>query len=99
MLNLKSDDIDSVFEAILSLQNVEECYKFFEDICTVKEIQDIAQRYQVALLLTENKNYCEITNETGASSATITRVNKCLKYGNDGYKMVIDRTKKDGWAN
>lgn len=95
MLHLKNDDIDHVFEAILSLKNIEECYQFFEDICTVKEIQDIAQRYQVALLLTENKNYCEITNKTGASSTTITRVNKCLKYGNDGYKMVIERTKKE----
>ncbi|MDD6276168.1 MAG: YerC/YecD family TrpR-related protein [Clostridia bacterium] len=95
MLHLKNDDIDNVFEAILSLKSVDECYCFFEDICTVKEIQDIAQRYQVALLLTQNKNYSEITNETGASSATITRVNKCLKYGNDGYKMVIERTKKD----
>lgn len=95
MINLKSDNVDSVFEAILSLQNVEECYKFFEDICTVKEIQDIAQRYEVAKLLTQKKNYNEITKETGASSATITRVNKCLMYGNDGYKIAIDRTKKD----
>lgn len=95
MINIKNNNVDSVFEAILSLKNIDECYKFFEDICTVKEIQDISQRYEVAKLLTQKKNYNEITKQTGASSATITRVNKCLMYGNDGYQLVIDRIKKD----
>ena len=94
-MNLRNENIDKVFEAILSLESIDECYRFFEDICTIKEIQDIAQRYEVARLLTDKKNYNEITKATGASSTTITRVNKCLMYGNDGYKMVIERTKKD----
>lgn len=92
---MKNSSVDDVFKAILSLEDLDECYKFFEDICTVKEIQDIAQRFQVALLLTEKKSYNEITKKTGASSATITRVNKCLMYGNDGYRTVIERFKKD----
>jgi TrpR-related protein YerC/YecD len=91
-MNIRNENIDKVFEAILSLKTVDECYRFFEDICTIKEIQDISQRYEVARLLTAKKNYNEITKATGASSTTITRVNKCLMYGNDGYKMVIDRT-------
>ncbi len=94
-MNLRNENIDKVFEAILSLENIDECYRFFEDICTIKEIQDIAQRYEVARLLTDKKNYNEITKATGASSTTITRVNKCLMYGNEGYKMVIERTCKD----
>lgn len=95
MFSMKNSSVDDVFKAILSLEDLDECYKFFEDICTVKEIQDIAQRFQVALLLTEKKSYNEITGKTGASSATITRVNKCLMYGNDGYRTVIERFKKD----
>ena len=91
-MNIRNENIDKVFEAILSLETVDECYRFFEDICTIKEIQDISQRYEVARLLTAKKNHNEITKATGASSTTITRVNKCLMYGNDGYKMVIDRT-------
>ena len=94
-MNIRNENIDKVFEAILSLENIDECYRFFEDICTIKEIQDIAQRYEVARHLTDKKNYNEITKATGASSTTITRVNKCLMYGNEGYKMVIERTKKD----
>ncbi len=94
-MNIRNENIDKVFEAILSLRDIDECYRFFEDICTIKEIQDIAQRYEVARLLTEKKNYNEITKTTGASSTTITRVNKCLMYGNDGYKMVMERTLKD----
>ena len=94
-MNIRNENIDKVFEAILSLENIDECYRFFEDICTIKEIQDIAQRYEVARFLTDKKNYNEITKATGASSTTITRVNKCLMYGNEGYKMVIERTKKD----
>lgn len=94
-MNIRNENIDKVFEAILSLETVDECYRFFEDICTIKEIQDISQRYEVARLLTAKKNYNEITKATGASSTTITRVNKCLMYGNDGYRMVIERTEKE----
>ena len=74
-MNIRNENIDKVFEAILSLETVDECYRFFEDICTIKEIQDISQRYEVARLLTAKKNYNEITKATGASSTTITRVN------------------------
>ncbi len=94
-MNIRNENVDKVFEAILSLENMDECYSFFEDICTIKEIQDMAQRYEVARLLTAKKSYNEITGATGASSTTITRVNKCLMYGNGGYKTAIERTIKD----
>ncbi len=77
--------------AVLNLENEEECYNFFEDICTIKEIQDMSQRLEVALMLSQNKSYVEISKETGASTATISRVNKCLNYGSNGYKAVIER--------
>ena len=82
--------IDRLFAAILQLQNAEECQKFFEDICTIKEVQDMAQRYRVALMLDEGKNYQEICRATGASTATICRVNKCLQYG-EGYRAVLKK--------
>ena len=85
---------DALFQAILSLETVDECYKFFEDACTIKEILDISQRYEVARLLSEKKNYQEISKETGASTATISRVAKCLSYGSDGYALVLDRIEK-----
>ena len=91
MDKLRSPATDALFEAILSLETVDECYKFFEDACTIKEILDISQRYEVARLLSEKKNYQEISKETGASTATISRVGKCLSYGSDGYKLVLDR--------
>ena len=75
---------------ILSLNNQEECYRFFEDICTVKEIQAISQRLQVVKLLVQNKTYHEIESETGASTATISRINRALNYGADGYKLVLE---------
>lgn len=87
----KREDIDELFEAILTLESVEDCYRFFEDICTVNEIHSIAQRLQVAKLLSEKKTYTEIEAETNASTATISRINKCLVYGADGYKRVLDR--------
>ena len=91
----KRQDIDELFEAILSLENEEDCYRFFEDICTINEIHAIAQRLQVAKLLSEKKTYTEIEAITNASTATISRINKCLVYGADGYKRVLERLKED----
>lgn len=88
---IKSKQVDDLFEAILLLDDMEECYRFFEDICTVKEIQSIAQRLEVAKLLTLNKTYNEIEKETGASTATISRINRSLNYGVDGYEIVLKR--------
>lgn len=87
----KRDDIDKLFQAILMLKDEEDCYRFFEDICTVNEIHAIAQRLEVAKLLNEKKTYSEIEELTGASTATISRINKCLVYGADGYKLVLAR--------
>ncbi len=91
---IKSQLTDELFEAILELRDVEECYKFFEDICTIKEIQAISQRLKVAQLLKEHKTYIEIEEQTHASTATISRVNKCLVYGADGYKLILERLKE-----
>ncbi len=91
---LKDPLVDKLFEAILLLENEEECYKFFEDICTVAEIKALAQRLEVAKLLREGKTYNEISMITGASTATISRVNRCLNYGADGYNTILDRLDK-----
>jgi TrpR-related protein YerC/YecD len=88
---LKSEQTDGFFEAILSLETMEECYRFFEDICTIKEIQAIAQRLEVAKQLKENKTYNEIEVATGASTATISRINRSLNYGADGYKLIFKK--------
>ena len=82
---------DQLFEAVLQLENVEECYQFFEDICTISEIRALAQRLEVARMLTERHTYDEIVHRTGASTATISRVKRCLYYGADGYKIVLAR--------
>lgn len=87
----KRDDIDELFRAILLLEDEEDCYRFFEDVCTVNEIHAIAQRLQVAKLLSEDKTYSEIEAVTKASTATISRINKCLVYGADGYKRILQR--------
>lgn len=79
----------ALYKAILTLQNADEVAAFFDDLCTIREIQDMSQRFEVALLLNRGKNYGEISAETGASSATISRVNRCLHYGKNGYKTVI----------
>ncbi len=92
MASLHSDDIDHLFAALLTLETVEECYRFFEDICTIRELQDISQRLAVARLLKAGKVYSEIAAATGASTATISRVNRCLNYGAGGYQMVLQRT-------
>ena len=79
----------ALYKAILTLQNADEVAAFFDDLCTIREIQDMSQRFEVALLLNRGKNYGEISAKTGASSATISRVNRCLHYGKNGYKTVI----------
>ena len=91
----KRDDIDELFDAVLTLKDREDCYRFFEDICTINEIHAIAQRLQVAKLLSEKKTYSEIEAITKASTATISRINKCLVYGADGYKRVLERLKNE----
>ncbi len=89
----KRADIDELFEAIMLLEDQEDCYRFFEDVCTINELHAIAQRLQVAKLLSEKKTYSEIEELTKASTATISRINKCLVYGSDGYKRVLERMK------
>ena len=83
--------VDQLFRAILTLKNVEECYTFFEDACTINELLSISQRFEVAGMLREKKTYLEISKHTGASTATISRVNRSLTYGNDGYELVLKR--------
>ena len=90
---LKDAHMDELFEGVLSLTSVEECYNFFEDLCTITELRAMAQRFQVANMLDDGQIYSDIVKETGASTATISRVNKCLIYGTDGYRMVLDRAK------
>lgn len=88
---LKSEPVDQLFEAILTLETKEECYSFFEDLCTVNELLSLSQRFEVASMLREKKTYLEIAEKTGASTATISRVNRSLTYGNDGYELVFER--------
>ncbi len=92
---MKSEETDHLFQAILCLQSVEECYRFFDDLCTFGEIQAMSQRLEVAKMLREGKTFSQISAETGVSSATITRVNKCLSYGSNGYQTVLDRCEKE----
>lgn len=88
---IRTESVDFLFDAILSLKDKEEAYIFFEDICTINEILSMAQRFEVAAMLREHRTYLEIAEKTGASTATISRVNRSLNYGNDGYDMVFDR--------
>ena len=88
---LRTEAVDHLFDAILSLQNKEECYTFFEDVCTVNELLSLSQRFEVAKMLRDQKTYLDIAEKTGASTATISRVNRSLNYGNDGYDMVFSR--------
>ena len=90
---LKSEDVTALFEAMLTLKSVDEFYMFFDDVCTIGEIRDIAQRFQVARLLDEGVTYTDIAESTNASTATISRVKKCLSYGADGYRLALDRLK------
>lgn len=89
---------DILFEAILSLETVEECYHFFEDLCTIKELDDMAKRMWGAMMLADSKVYTEITEATGLSTATISRINRCLKYGQDGYSSVIEKLREKNIA-
>lgn len=88
---IRDENTDKLFEAILLLNDIDECYSFFEDLCTVSEMKALAQRLEVAKMLKKGVTYTEIAEKTGASTATISRVNRCLNYGADGYKMVIER--------
>lgn len=91
---LKDKNLDDLFEAILSLQSLDECYDFFDDLCTILELKALSQRFQVAKMLSEHKVYSDIVNQTGASTATISRVNRSLNYGSDGYNIAFNRIKK-----
>lgn len=88
---LRTENVKDLFEAILTLQNVDECYAFFEDVCTVNELISLAQRFEVAGMLRKKHTYNDIAEKTGASTATISRINRSLSYGNDGYEMVFSR--------
>lgn len=90
---IKTEAVSHLLEAILTLENVEECFDFFEDLCTVNELLSLAQRFEVAKMLREHNTYLEVAEKTGASTATISRVNRSLNYGNDGYDMVFARIK------
>jgi TrpR-related protein YerC/YecD len=85
---------DALFDALLRLQDAEECRMFLEDLCTIKEVQNMAQRLDVAIMLDAGKNYQEITRETSVSTATISRVSRCLNYGSGGYRIALERLKK-----
>lgn len=91
---LETAEMDELLRAILSLNTVQEAYDFFEDLCTVNEMVAMKQRFEVAKMLREERTYQDIADETGASSATISRVNRSLNYGNDGYDMVLNRINK-----
>ena len=93
--NVHTEAVNHLFDVILSLENKEECYRFFEDVCTVNELLSLSQRYEVARMLRAQKTYLDIAEKTGASTATISRVNRSLNYGNDGYDMVFERVSVD----
>ena len=93
---LKEMNVEVLFEAVLRLKTMEECYNFFEDLCTVQELKALSQRLQVASMLSDGKVYSDIVAKTGASTATISRVNRSLNYGCDGYKVIFERLTADG---
>ena len=96
---MKSEMADHLYDAVLSLKTREDCYRFFDDLCTVGEIQVMAQRWMVARMLQSGETFNAINEQTGVSSATITRVRKCLVYGADGYSRIIERLAKEGKAS
>lgn len=96
---LQSEAVSRLFRAVLTLRNEEECYQFFEDICTINELLSFSQRYEVAEMLREKKTYLEIAEKTGASTATISRVNRSLNFGNDGYDMTFRRLREQDEAS
>lgn len=91
---IQTQAVDQLFDAVLSLKTKEECYDFFEDLCTVNELLSLSQRFEVASMLVEHKTYLEIAEKTGASTATISRVNRALNYGSDGYDLALSRMKQ-----
>ncbi len=93
--NIRTEEVDQLFDAILCLKDKEECYTFFEDVCTVNELLSLSQRFAVAKMLREHRTYLDIAEKTGASTATISRVNRSLNYGNDGYDMVLSRMEEE----
>ena len=95
MNNWHNQDTDLLCDALLKLKNVDEAYAFLEDVCTIKEIKDLSQRLRVAKMLHDGTSYLQISRETGASTATISRVSRCLEYGAGGYKTVLERTNED----
>lgn len=92
---VKTEAVDHLFDAILTLKDKDECYTFFQDVCTINELLSLSQRYEVAKMLREKKTYLEIAEKTGASTATISRVNRSLNYGCDGYDMVFSRLERN----
>lgn len=90
-MTIQNKDTEKLYEAILKIEDINMCYAFFEDLCTIKEIQSMSQRLEVAQLLRDKKTFSEIVEKTGASTATISRVNKCLMYGTGGYNSILDR--------
>ena len=88
---IRTEAVEHLFEAILTLETKEECFDFFEDLCTINELLSLSQRYEVATMLKEKRTYLEIAEKTGASTATISRVNRSLNYGCDGYEMVFKK--------
>lgn len=95
MAKLKSQSIDTLFEAILTLKDIDECYQFFQDVATIPEIKSLAQRLEVAMMILEDETYTSISRKSGASTATISRVKNCLYYGEDGYQLAINRLKEN----
>lgn len=95
MKNIHTEATKEFFKALLLLESEEDCRNFFEDICTVKELQDISQRLEVARMLDDGKSYQVVSKETGASTATISRVNRCLVYGSGGYKKILDKLEEN----
>ena len=95
MIRFRSESVDRLFQTILNLENIEECYEYFSDICTIKEVQDMAQRLDAAILLNEGLSYQKIAEQIEVSSATIGRVSKCLNYGSGGYKNAIKKLNKE----
>ena len=96
MYKLKNKETDALFEAVLQLKSIDECYSFFTDLCTISEIKSLSQRLEVAMMLKDKHVYNDIAAKTGASTATISRVNRCIQYGENGYNLVIDRMKENG---
>lgn len=96
MKGLETENLDALYNAVLELKTLDECRRFFDDLCTISELRSMAQRMEVALMLRDGRVYTDIEAETGASAATISRVNRCINYGKNGYNIVIDRLKDKG---